>query len=156
MTETDNDSESKVIRYTITQLLSRREHGFQELIQKLSMKGFHIDHFLPILSQFQDANIQCDKRFAEMHLRTAISKGQGLIRYREVLKQLGVSEEYIQMALNEDSTDWYALAKKVKQKKFGAKVVTEPKAQMKQKRFLLYRGFSAEQIKHALTTEGES
>jgi regulatory protein len=156
MTNNNDENESKIIRHTITQLLSRREHGFQELLQKLSAKGFPKDDVFPVLSQFKDAELQCDTRFADMHLRSAISKGQGYKRIQETLRQLGVAEEYTQAVLQESEIDWFDLALQVKQKKFGSQIASDPKVILKQQRFLLYRGFSLEQVKHALTTEGES
>ena len=150
------EDKHKVIRHAITQLLSRREHGFYELLQKLAIKGFTQEDVFPVLSQFQQADIQSDARFADMQVRNGISKGHGVSRIREVLKQHRVTSDDITNAFSENSIDWFELALQVKQKKFGEAVATESKQIAKQQRFLQYRGFSFEQINHALTTKGET
>lgn len=142
----------KVIRHTLTQLLSRREHGYDELIQKLKQKGFVEDQFIDVLDKFRDADIQSDERFAEMHVRNGIAKGQGLQRIKETLRQLRVTDVNYQAICHELDIDWFALAVKVRIKRFGTETPADSKDKAKQQRFLQYRGFSFEQIEHALTS----
>lgn len=146
----------KVIRHTLTQLLSRREHGFNELIFKLEKKGFNQDDFLPVLHQFKQANIQSDSRFVEMHYRAGISKGQGPTRIKEVLKQHKIEDSDLFAGFSDIDVDWFDLAWVVKCKKFGELPPKDTKEKAKQQRFLLYRGFSYEHIEHALTNEVNS
>lgn len=146
----------KVIRHTLTQLLSRREHGFNELLFKLQQKGFEVGEVLPVLQQFKEANIQSDSRFAEMHYRAGINKGQGQTRIKEVLKQHKIDDCDALAGFSEIEVDWFELAWVVKCKKFGELPPKDTKEKAKQQRFLLYRGFSYEQIEHALTNEVNS
>lgn len=145
-----NDTQ-KVIRHSITHFLSRREHGFFELTQKLAQKGFDESDIVVLLEQFKQSDIQSDYRFAQMRIRSGVSKGQGLKRIKEGVKQLRVDQQDFARALSECEVDWFELAHTVKVKRFGENIVSDPKDKAKQQRFLQYRGFSFEQIDHALT-----
>jgi regulatory protein len=142
----------KVIRHSLTQLLSRREHGYHELIQKLGQKGFESSEIISVLDKFREANIQSDVRFVEMHVRNSVSKGQGLQRAKDTLRQLRVSDDDFQSAMLDIEVDWFDLALKAKRKRFGTERPKDRKEKAKQQRFLQYRGFSFEQIEHALTS----
>ena len=147
---TPEDAE-KDIRHAITHYLSRREHGYHELIQKLSQKGFTSNDIVPILDKFKDADIQSDVRFADMHIRNGANKGQGMTRIKETLRQLRVDDASLNLALQDVDIDWFSLAQRARLKRFGELLPSDTRQKSKQQRFLLYRGFSFEQIDHALT-----
>ena len=52
--------------------------------------------------------------------------------------------------MEEEPQDWFVLAKQVAEKKYKGQKATDPKEYAKQVRFLQYRGYSFEQIDHAL------
>ena len=56
-----SDFDRKFITDAITRMLARREHSFDEICRKLSQKGIESDAFIPILEEFREAKIQCDK-----------------------------------------------------------------------------------------------
>ncbi|QHJ13629.1 Regulatory protein RecX [Paraglaciecola mesophila] len=142
---TDNDS--KNIKYSITKYLSMREHSCHELLKKLLAKGYERALCEHRISQFSQADIQSDLRYAEMIVRSRVSKGKGEQLIRNELSQHAIEPELIELAITEQNVDWDALALEVSQKKFGNKPAKDWHEQQKRNRFLLYRGFSHEQIR---------
>ena len=148
-----SDFDRKFITDAITRMLARREHSFDEICRKLSQKGIESDAFIPILEEFREANIQCDKRFAESRARALYQKGAGPRKIKLDLQQYGVNEYDAQRAIQEIEADWFEAALKVKVKKFGAGRETDFNYAMKQKQFLQYRGFYSEHIEFAVKGE---
>ena len=74
------------------------------------------------------------------------------MRIQQELKQKGVSAELIEQYL--DNNDyWRNIAKEVREKRFGATLPKDYKDIAKQMRFLQYRGFSNEQLRHLFDSE---
>lgn len=150
-----DELEGKQIREIVTRLLSRREHSYFELLQKLQLRGFKSDDVRQMVDRFTLADIQSDQRFAESFARQSISKGQGEQRIRAGLKERQVCDEYVQQALNELQPDWFELARAVFIKKYGHHVEMDWQQQQKCYRYLQYRGFNQEQIRYACEGENE-
>ena len=138
----------KIINHTITRLLSRREHSQAELLQKLSAKGLSEPLCLQQIKKFTDKGIQSDQRYAESLVRSAYAKGKGPVFVRQTLNAQNINIGWAQDLIKSHEYDWYQLAIDVRQKRFGQDVPTDFAAQQKQKRFLQYRGFEAEQIQN--------
>lgn len=134
-------------------MLARREHAFEEVLRKLAQKGFTGELALDIVEEFRQAGIQSDARFAEMKVRAAASKGQGPARIMGECQQLGIDESLISEAMAENDIDWFALAKSVKEKKYGTEPEHDFKQKQKQMRFLQYRGFEQSHIMYAIEEE---
>jgi len=146
-----SEDPSKAVRHAITRLLARREYGFWEVIDKLSAKGFEQTSVIETLTSFTEAGLQSDARFAESTLRNTASKGQGLRRARAHLSALKVGDDAIAQAIREVDIDWFLIALQAKRKKFGDEIAVEFAEKAKQQRFLAYRGFSQDEIDHAIT-----
>ncbi|PJD92672.1 MAG: recombination regulator RecX [Legionella sp.] len=130
-------------------LLARREHGYEELAQKLTKKGFASADILVALTECQRLELQSDRRFVEILLRARIRQGYGPERVRNELRQKQVDRALLEQVLADDPVDWTAHALQVLQKKYkslGPKTYAE---QQKQKQFLLYRGFPNHTIAQA-------
>jgi len=125
--------------------LARREYGANELLERLCLKGFPRQAVEFVIKQLQEKDLQSDERFVEVFVRSRKSRGQGPVRIRADLQQLSISEALITHYLDAEN-EWGALAKQVRDKRFGVltKISREEKA--RQQRFLYYRGFSMEQI----------
>ena len=145
---TDNDI--KIINNTITSLLARREHSRKELLNKLSSKGLATQLCIEQLDKFTQQNIQSDRRFAEMLIRSKAHKGYGPNRIRMELSEYGVDSATAKDAFDELAIDWFELAEKVILKKYADQAPSDWKALQKRQRFMQYRGFDSEQTKHAL------
>ncbi|NMH59594.1 regulatory protein RecX [Alteromonas ponticola] len=143
------DEIRKKIIDSTTRLLARREHSHSELVQKLSQKGFQTEVIFPVLSEFAEADILSDRRFAESRVRHAANKGIGPLRVKAELVQHNIDVTLITAAFIEAEVDWFELAKAVHAKKYPSQVPASFKDKQKQRQFLQYRGFTFEQIQYA-------
>lgn len=120
-------------------MLGRREHSAQELKQKLLDLEADPTEVEAIVEEFKSQNYQSDQRMADMIVRANVRKGRGPARVKQTLRERHVAPELAQDNLEE--TDWLALARALREKKFGAELPTEAKEKARQLRFLQYRGF---------------
>ena len=132
------------------QLLSRRDHGEYELYQKLIYKGYDESSVYEAIKFCLDHNYLDDLRYAKSQIRQHVCKGHGERRIRQELQQKRVVDSVVDQAMEEEPQDWFVLAKQVAEKKYKGQKATDPKEYAKQVRFLQYRGYSFEQIDHAL------
>lgn len=134
--------------------LARREYGQAELIRKLADKGYKHSVVEQAISRLTDEGLQSDRRFAESFVQSRVNQGKGPVRITLDLGQRAISDAVIDAALNESATDWGALARDVRVKKFGRGRPADFKAKAQQMRFLQYRGFEQDHIQRALAFEG--
>ena len=131
--------------------LAMREHSRHELKNKLLKKEYVEGVDLEkLLDELEASDYLSDKRFAESFIRYRVSRGQGKIKIIAELKQRGVNTSLINASLQESDVDWFALAKQIRERKFGEIVPLEYKQKSKQMRFLLGRGFDSEMIRYAV------
>ncbi|MGI9344154.1 MAG: regulatory protein RecX [Gammaproteobacteria bacterium] len=130
-------------------LLARREHSAAEMRAKLLVREFDADEVDLAIERLVADGLLSDARFAEAFVASRIRKGQGPTRIRGELKQRGVAVALIDVQLDRVDVDWTAMARSVREKKFGPERPADYREQAKQSRFLQYRGFSGEQIRHA-------
>ncbi|MEM7284474.1 MAG: regulatory protein RecX [Pseudomonadota bacterium] len=149
MGDTNADGVLQARRFAMD-ALARREHSVQELERKLESKDLDPRDVRIALTELQADGLLSDERFAEALVSSWSRRGKGPLRIRHDLKNKGVSEVLIDQALESSHTDWYALAREVMAKKFGASSAQDIKERAKRSRFLHYRGFDGEQIRHAL------
>jgi regulatory protein len=138
------------VRRAAVAMLARREHAARELRTKLIQKGLPADTVDTVVAALAAEGLQSDARFTESFIRSAVSKGQGLVRIRAALRERGVDEALISAQLADCDADWLRQVEQVRRKRFGAALPDDPKERARQARFLQYRGFSAEQIRRAL------
>ena len=136
-------------------LLSHREHSKKELITKLKTRGNTEEEINVAIEQLENMNYLNDERFAEIFVRSRLSKPLGASRIQQELVQKGISSELAKIAIEEANADWFELAKQLKERKFGTAVSTDFKEKAKQSRYLQYRGFDFEQIKYAVSVQEE-
>jgi regulatory protein len=120
--------------------LVRREHSVLELRQKLTAKSFESDDIDAIIEILIEKKYQSDARFAAEFIHMRFNQGKGPIKISVDLKQRGIE----QFDLSE--FDFYALAHKIRQQKFGSILPTDFKEKSKQQRFLQSRGFNFDHI----------
>ena len=131
--------------------LARREHGFDELVDKLCDRGFEPEVVVAELSRLREEGLQSDRRFAEAFVSSRFRQGKGPQRIRAELRAKRVSDGLVDEALRESEFDWGALARDVRVRKYGEAVPETFELKAKQMRFLTYRGFSQEQISVAMS-----
>lgn len=130
--------------------LARREYGQVELIRKLSDKGFQRDIAEQAVLRLAEEGLQSDTRFAESFVQSRINQGKGPVRIRLDLKERGVSDAAVEIALEEAGADWRGMARSICRKKFGAAEPADFREKARQMRFLQYRGFEPDQIRAAV------
>jgi len=133
-------------------LLAAREHSQFELRRKLGNKGHEAQDIEQALEQLAGQNLQSDERFVESFVNSYRERGKGPKRIRLELSQHQLPGELIDSYLDERDEVWKESAVQVKLKKFGDGAPADYPQQMKQAKFLEYRGFTHEQISAALKT----
>lgn len=136
---------AKDIRRSAMDLLARREHGFKELVRKLSVR-FPQESVIDALTRLREERLQNDERFVESYVYSRQQRGYGPVRIKSELFQKGIDSELIGQYLLEHDDHWDELAKEVKERKFGASTPRDNKERARQTRFLAQRGFSMSQI----------
>lgn len=126
--------------------MARRDYSALELRQKLLGKGYDEALVLPILDEFKTSRLIDDKRFAEQYCYWRRQKGFGPRRIQYELKSRGIPGEIIAELIKITDNAWVEKAKEVWQKHFKKATQPDSKMHAKQIRFLLYRGFTQEQI----------
>nr|WP_115406103.1 regulatory protein RecX [Shewanella morhuae] len=126
-------------------------------------KGFELNDIEPVLDACESSGFINDNRYAELLVRSHISRGHGAIRIRQAIAQKGLSKDCIEVALANGDCDWFELAKDKAIKKYGIPRVTEVKGstardliakeKAKRVRFLMGQGFSYDQISYALAVD---
>ncbi|HEX20698.1 MAG TPA: regulatory protein RecX [Acidiferrobacteraceae bacterium] len=134
-------------------MLARREHSAYELQQKLSRKGCRNDLALSVVLQLQTDGLQSDSSFTRAYRRYRSNRGFGPVRIQLELERKGVASEIIRQWLDFNALEWYEAVKRVRIKKYGSELPNDYPERARQARFLHYRGFTHEQIDHAMSTE---
>jgi len=127
-------------------LLTRREHGAHELIQKLQKKGHNHADSVAAVRACQSLGYQSDARFVENVYRTRVRQGYGPQRIQQELYAAQLDTDLIQDVLAASQDDWVERARVVWLKKYSNTHGDSPVDTQKQKQFLLYRGFSMDTI----------
>ena len=153
--EVDHFSDPKEARKKAMDYLARREYGQQELEQKLVAAGFAAVAATETVNKLKADGLQDDRRFIESFVQSRVNQGKGPARICQELGERGVSNGMIDEVLEDIAADWYALARHVRDKKFGPDLPGEFKEKARQMRFLQYRGFESGHIQAAFSLNGE-
>lgn len=146
-------ADAREARKKAMDLLARREHGRSELLEKLLRAGFDRDLAAAAVEVLAREGLQDDRRYVEAFLQSRIRQGKGPVRIRLELDRKGIDPGLVEEQLAECRENWLALARSVREKKFGPARPSSYREKAKQMRFLQYRGFEAEQIREALTPD---
>jgi regulatory protein len=130
-------------------LLARREHASAEARQKLLEQGYEAAVVEQVLADFTNRHLLDDARFAEHYVSAHAGRGQGPVRIRHALADLGLPAPVIEHALIE-GPDFRALCRQLRQRRFGEAPPADWAEKAKEVRFLQYRGFSLDHIRSAL------
>ena len=131
-------------------MLARREHSRSELALKLKQKGHSPVAIAGCLARLEQEHWQSDARFCEALIAARRSRGSGPVRIRQELKNKGIPAALIEANIDLGASEWLEVLAEVRQKKFGSAPPANVSARARQVRFLLYRGFTAEQIQRVL------
>ena len=138
------------IRLAAMDLLARREHSRRELKQKLKRRFGDETLIDEQLDTLAGENLQSDTRYAESFVRQRINRGHGPLRIRQEMRQKGISDAEIDLALAQEQPDWHTLAEETYYRKFGALAPEDIREKAKRSRFMQYRGFGLDHYQHLL------
>ena len=144
------EADERTVRTAALACLARRDYGEAELGERLRSRGYPAGLVATVVAALAAEKLLSDERFVEQFVAMHAARGHGPVRVRAELRERGVEAPAIEAALEQSPADWIALARKARQRKFGAAVPGDFRERAKQARFLQYRGFSAEQIRAAL------
>lgn len=133
-------------------LLARREHSRFELKHKLSRFQDDLD-VDALIDDLVALDVQSDRRYAGMLVRSKAMSGYGLARINQWARQNGVANDDLYLAVEELDHDWFAAALLQRQKHFGCSPPASLQEKAKQMRYLYNRGFNQDQIHYALDAE---
>ena len=142
-------------RVKAVDLLARREHSVRELERKLVRKGIPKEIADQVISGLSGKGMVSDDRFAQSFVRQRATRGHGPVRIKAELAERGLDAQTIERQLAAADIDWEAMARTVRQRKYGSSLPGTFPERAKQGRFLQYRGFTADQIRCALGSSFE-
>lgn len=125
--------------------LGMREHSVGELQKKLEQKFERKDAVVEVIDWLLDLGYLNDQRFAEIFVRSSITKGRGPVRIKQELQQKSVATTVIAEAIELADVDWQQLSAEVLSRRFSEQP-SDQKERAKQMRFLQSRGFTPDCI----------
>ena len=133
--------------------LARREHGEQEITQKLIARGFDTDIVEAAISTLISDGLLSDSRFAEAFVYSRFKKGSGPQKIHAELRQRGIDDDLISVCMETIGDQWRQRVREVRENKFGLESPRDFKERSRQMRFLQQRGFTSEQIRSAFNDD---
>ncbi len=130
--------------------MARREHSKTELQRKLDARGYEAQAVRTVLDQLEAEQLQNDERFIEAFVHHRTDKGYGPCRIAQELRQRGISDNLLATYIDLNEPAWHERAAVVRQKRFGSELPSDYRERARQSRFLQYRGFTSEQIRHVM------
>jgi len=143
-------SSAEAARGRAISLLSRRDYPRRALKARLADSGFEDGAAETAVAGLEDERLVNDARYVEGAIAGRSARGQGPLRIALELRRQGVPEALIREALDPRAAEWAERATELRRRRFGAAAPTSPKERARQVRFLLQRGFSADQVRRAL------
>ncbi|HSG90152.1 MAG TPA: regulatory protein RecX [Pseudomonadales bacterium] len=125
--------------------LARREHSRLELRRKLGkrFRGREIEEGLvdAAVEALAEAGLQSDERCAEAYIHARVSRGQGPMRVRAALREVGLSGEWVDLLLEAEEDQWPERLEALCQRRFGDAPPADRREWTRRARFLAGRGF---------------
>lgn len=147
-TSRNTSADPAMVRVKALKLLAQREHSRLELRQKLIQRGFAPDHIEQTLNQLTKECLLDEDRYAELYACSRADRGYGPLRIARELRERGISEERVAVALLALEELWQPKLRALHRKRFNALIPADATERMQQTRMLRQRGFTADQIKH--------
>ena len=141
------------LRKTAMDYLARREHSEQELVRKLTGRGFGEGLVEAAVAELVTDGLLSDARFAEAFVHSRFQRGSGPQKIRMELRERGVPGELVSLSIEAFEDQWRQRARDVREKKFGTSPPGDFRERSRQMRFLQQRGFTSEQISSAFREE---
>jgi regulatory protein len=130
-------------------MLARRDYSSTELARKLRDKGADAALLATLLERLFAEKLLDDNRYIDNFIRARAGRGQGPLRVRAELWQVGLSGPLVEETIAA-YPQWPGVARAARLKKFGPKPPSSAAERARQMRFLDYRGFTSAQVRGAL------
>jgi regulatory protein len=142
-------NDARAARVAALGLLARRDRAAGQMLVKLTQKGFAPQTAAGVVAALVKENLINDRRYVEHFIDYHANRGNGPIKVRAELRQLGIETGLIDEFVGA-YPDWIARAREARQKKFGGREPVDYAAKARQLRFLANRGFTGSQIRTIL------
>ncbi|MGM3172942.1 regulatory protein RecX [Dickeya lacustris] len=148
---------SDILRYAMN-VLAVRDHSERELRRKITAYLHSSCACAKAENGAVNEQVECalnycrqqgwldDERYASRYISSRSRKGYGLQRIAAELHQRGIDKLTQHQALLSCDIDWQEQIKTVANRKFGTALPTDWSSRLKVQRYLLYRGFSHDDI----------
>lgn len=136
-------------------MLARREHSCLELERKLLHKGCSPGLTQTVIADLQTQGLVSDERYTEALVRVRRERGYGPVKISRELQEKGVDADIAARYVDFGDDEWVHVLRGVRIKRFGATRPAGAGERARQMRFLLARGFTAEQVRRVLNLQGE-
>lgn len=149
----DDTLKQKLKNYVLW-LLGRQEYSRRELTQKLQQREATDEFIENLLDWCEKHNFINEQRYCEGFVRKHIFKCHGLKRIQSEAMSKGINRALLETVVDELEIDWFELAQEAYNKKYSTTPVDlEYKEKAKRVRYLMYRGFSYDQINFAMQAQ---
>lgn len=145
--------QQQALRKAALNYLSRRDYSRAELSTKLQRKGASLAEVETVLAWCSAANYLNEARFLLMLVRNRCNQGYGYRYILQECRQHQLTEQQLSAVVEAEAIDWWQLARRVYQKKFADKAITDYQDKVKRMAYLQRRGFSSEQIRAVFDPE---
>jgi regulatory protein len=119
------------------------------LRRKLQSKGYDAGVLAALIERLVAEHLLDDRRYVVNFVSFHAARGEGPLRVRAKLRQIGVTGELVEECLAA-FPDWVAQIETARIKKFGASLPNDYADRQRQARFLRYRGYTGAQIRAAM------
>ena len=149
----DDTLKQKLKNYVLW-LLGRQEYSRRELTQKLQQREATDEFIENLLDWCEKHNFINEQRYCEGFVRKHIFKCHGLKRIQSEAMSKGIDRALLEAVVDELEIDWFELAQEAYKKKYSTTPADlEYKEKAKRVRYLMYRGFSYDQINFAMQAQ---
>ncbi|APA82145.1 regulatory protein RecX [Francisella tularensis] len=135
-------------------LLAKQDYSRKQLFDKLiSRDNISLNEINSLLDEFEQNKWLSDERFADVFINSEIVKFRGKKRIiNTAVYQKGLSLELVESCLENQELDWFELCRQCLNKKYRDinKLQADFKLKQKAMNYLIYNGFSFDEINFAL------
>jgi regulatory protein len=142
----EQEQDPLYLRKSAMDYLARREHSEQELVRKLTRRGFDADMVETAVADLKADGLQSNSRFAEAFVSSRFQRGSGPQKIVAELRERGIDAGLVSLCVEAFDDQWRLQIRAVREKRFGADLPGDFRERSRQMRFLQQRGFTAEQI----------
>ncbi|APC90829.1 MULTISPECIES: regulatory protein RecX [Francisella] len=141
-------------------LLAKQDYSRKQLFDKLISRGnIPITEIISLLDEFEQNKWLCDERFARVFISSEVANLRGKKRIiNTAVYQKGLLLELVESCLEDQEIDWFELCQQCLDKKYKDinKLQADFKLRQKAINYLIYNGFSFDEINFALSKTSQN